>query len=166
VEIAAFVVAVVAALISGGALLYTRRADHRAESNEKRLNDQEKRAQIQEERDKLREQREELVGHLAVTAYPRAEYIGVGASGPRAYKFCIRSTGQQAASDLDAQLIDAQGNPASERARISVLERDNSEEVEVVVGGHALDRNPLFLQLMWFDTGNNERISKVEVPPS
>jgi hypothetical protein len=37
VEIAAFVVATAAALISGWALLYTRRADQRAESNEKRL---------------------------------------------------------------------------------------------------------------------------------
>lgn len=101
--VATFIVAVVAVLISAEALRYAHRADRRAENNENRLTEQ-------EGREKRREQREEVTASLAQTANLHADYIGEGEPGPRAYRFRVRNSGQQAASHLIALLVDMHGN--------------------------------------------------------
>lgn len=156
------VVAVVAALISAGALLYTRRADRRAEKNEERLT-------AQEGRENRREQREKLAALLNQTAILHTEYLGVGKSGPRAYRFLVRNKGRQAASHVIAEFIDMNGNRVSAPSPLSgtaILDADESREIEVMVNPDALDRNQLTLQLAWWDTGPDRRsyLSKVEVP--
>ena len=168
-EVAAVTVSVGALGVSLGALRYTRRADERAKEHEKRLQAQEERSQAQDERDKRRMQREEADSLARQQAYPRAEYVGAATLPGRAYRFRITNTGRDAASDLDAWLIDEKGRPASEfsqeNTRIGVLQRDQSGEVEVAVTDEALGRNPLFLRLTWLDrSGANERVSRVDVP--
>jgi hypothetical protein len=169
VEVAAVGVSVVAVLISSGALFYTRRADSRAEEHETRLKAQEARSQAQDERDTRREQREAAETLAKQQAYPRAEYLGAPASGDRVYRFRVINTGKEAASDLDAWLIDEKGNVVSEfsyeSSRIPVLERDKSGGVALKVMDDVAVSGPLFVRFTWFDlSGSNERTSHVEFP--
>jgi hypothetical protein len=162
--VATFIVAVAAVLISAGALLLNRRADLRAENNEKRLTGQ-------EEREKRREQREEAAASLAQTANLHADYIGEGKPGPRAYRFRVHNSGQQAASHLVARLVDRHGNDVTSKSigpGTGTLDSGGSGDYEVSVSLEALSRNPLFLKFIWRDTGPDTRsyVSKVEVPES
>jgi hypothetical protein len=124
---------------------------------------------VQEEREKRREQREEVAALLAQTAILHTDYLGVGQAGSRSYRFRVRNTGKQAASHIHAQLIDAQGNLVSYisgPADTKILDPGESGEFKLEVKSDMLDRNPLFLQFTWWDTGPDRRsyLSKVEVP--
>jgi hypothetical protein len=154
VELATFIVAVLAVGISLAALVFTWRQDIRAKKQDKRLVDI-------EERDQKRFEQE-------MTADPHAELVDfskMAKTNFRSYAFVITNTGKESASDLDLQLMDDSGNAVSQPERIGVLAQGGSEKVLVNVVDEARDRNPLHLKLTWLDRrGENERTSRVEVP--
>ena len=94
VDIAAFVVSLFAVVIAGGALWYAR------------LND---------EREQRRVEREDADAHASEEARPSAGYLGRGTSGDhrRAYRFRVTNIGRADARDLEASLIDLEGNVVS-----------------------------------------------------
>ncbi len=170
-DVASVGVAVLALFLSFGALLYTRRADQRARRHEELLRAQDERARKQEEREELRVQREEAEAQLVRRALPHAVYVGRALlPDRRGYRFAITNSGREAASDLNAYLLDARGDVVSEdlspqASRIALLMPNLSGNVEVAVRSEHVKSNPLFLQLTWFDeSGKVERFSRVEVP--
>jgi hypothetical protein len=153
-DLATFVVAVLAVGISLAALGFTWRQDGRAKEQDKRLDAMDKR---DAERFK-QEMTAEL--HAALVDFSKTAKTNF-----RCYGFVIMNTGKVSASDLDLLLIDDSGNAVPERARIPVLAQGRSEEVLVSVLDEARDRNPLHLRLNWGDlSGAHEDTSGVEVP--
>ena len=119
------------------------------------------------ERDRRRLQLEEVEALAAQQARPSAVYLGPGDSGGREYRFQVTNDGRETATDLDAQLVDQKGNPASERTRTNRLKPGDSAEFKIAVQPDAINENPLFLRFTWFDrSGRPSRTSHVDVPVS
>jgi len=139
----ALAVAIVSALISGVAIVFSRRADRR---DQRRLE-----IEIAEER--ARE-----------SARPTARYIGRASStdSGRAYRFAVTNVGSAPTLDLKASLIDAEGNVVSgdETSYLAdggLLKRDGRTEFELAVVDDAKGRNPLFLRFTWLDPNRDHR---------
>jgi hypothetical protein len=166
-EVAAFIVSVVAVIVAGGALMFTIRADKRARA-------QEQRAIAQEERDQRRALREAAEARTRREARPSAAYLGrLGSGSSRAYRFRVTNIGREsAATDLKAWLIDSEGSLVSEdlgylAAGSGLLQVGESTEFAIPVHDESRDRNPLFLKFTWIDNRDGERaerVSGVEVP--
>ena len=89
--------------------------------------------------------------------------------GRRAYRFRITNIGGAHASDVDAWLVDLQGEVVSEESlehsRIAGLLPLQSGEVAVVVKDDDRRRNPLHLKVTWFSRGETDGYhSKAPIP--
>jgi uncharacterized membrane protein len=131
------------------ALVYNRRADSRGKRE----------AELQQSR-----------AMRAKQARPSAEFKSRLPGTRRAYRFAITNTGEAAATDLNANLMDAGDNMVSDEFRpngydIGVLMPKESREVDVAVKAELSERNPLSLQITWYDdSGSNNKKSRVRVP--
>jgi hypothetical protein len=134
--------AIVAVLISGVALVFSRRSDRR---DQRRLE-----IEIAEER--ARE-----------SARPTARYIdrASSAGSGRAYRFAVTNIGKADTLDLKAFLIDAEGNVVSGETDYLAfgghLKSGERTDFELAVADDATERNPLFLRFTWIDPSGDRR---------
>ena len=159
-DVAALVVAIMAAGMSAWALVYARNADRRGA----------RRAELDEG--------EVLDRHQA---WPSADYVeheDVG--GRRVYRFRVINTGAETAVGTLASLIDSNGDPVDvlvdlhdgrveEESFKPLLPRvftsQLSVDLEMSIKQEDLTRGPLRLCFEWSDkTGSPRKTSKVEVP--
>jgi hypothetical protein len=167
VEIAAVVVAVVAAGISAWALVYAARADRRQTE--------------QARREQRRAEREDAEARERHEALPRADYLGHSdGQRRRVYRFRTTNTGGDTASDTHASFIDAAGELVEVLVHMHtgdeverpfqalptrVLMPKSSVDFEMSVKHEDLKRGPFFLRFQWSDkSGDRNRTSGVAIP--
>lgn len=163
-ELAAVIIAGLAALVSIVALVLGERREQKRLDAERKAGERADRAERREEE---RVRREELELQTSQQGQPTTDPATREPGPDRAYRFQVTNIGKSSMTDLLPMLVDASGELCSEPLPNHFLGAlQPTERTEFVLKVSELaNRNPLYLRYTWYDTsGFRERLSKVTVP--